>query len=285
MKIFKWSIVIVVLLIIAIVVGVWLNLNGIIKNVVEKQTSQQLDLKTTLGSAKLSLFGGSVSLSNLRIDSPKGFSAPTMFSLGDVAVAVNYTDLRKDPIRISDLAIHAPKLVIEQAGGKLNVQSIMDALPKTDPNAKPLNFIIDRLTLDSAAVSLRPGIPGLPAETNITLPPVVLENIGMGEGNRNGVALKQVVARVVSAMVEKAKDSDAIPAQLKPWLSLNADQLKTQMLSELSKQLNEKVGGEAGKVLNNVLKNPDALKDPAKSVEQGLKNLFDGGKKTPATQP
>ena len=80
-KYIKWIVLGIVVIVIAVVLIVYLNINGIIKRTVESQGTEQLKVQTTLGSANLSLFGGSVSLSDLNIGSPAGFTAPQMSSI------------------------------------------------------------------------------------------------------------------------------------------------------------------------------------------------------------
>ena len=51
----------------------------------QTQASSSLNLTTTLGAAHLSILGESLTLDNLAIASPKGFTAPHMFDLGKPA--------------------------------------------------------------------------------------------------------------------------------------------------------------------------------------------------------
>src|SRR5438270_10767294 len=100
-KTIKWIVLALVLVIVIGVIVVLLKLDGIGKSTVESQTENQLKLKTDLGSAHVSVFGGKVKLSDLKIGSPQGFTAPEMFALGGVNVGVTYGQLRDDPIRIN----------------------------------------------------------------------------------------------------------------------------------------------------------------------------------------
>jgi uncharacterized protein involved in outer membrane biogenesis len=128
MKTIKWAVLIVIVLVIVAAVVIYFNLSRIVRTTVANQSTQSLDLRTTVGGASVSLLGGSLGLSNVQIASPKGYAAPDMFTLGGVNVKVSYGQLRQNPIRIQDITISNPKLVIEQSGGKLNLQSVMDQL-------------------------------------------------------------------------------------------------------------------------------------------------------------
>src|SRR5687768_10722271 len=111
-RILKWSILIV--LVLAIVAGliVYFNLNRIVRTTVETKTSESLALPTSLDSARLSLFGSSLTLDDLKIGSPAGYSAPEMITLDGIDVDVKYDQLRNEPMRIESIVVRNPKLVI-----------------------------------------------------------------------------------------------------------------------------------------------------------------------------
>src|SRR5215217_5122344 len=101
LRIMKW---IVLLLLLVVVVGgivLYMNINRIVRQQVEKQSTAQLNVPTKLDSANVSLFGGSVNLSKFDVGSPQGFQAPAMMSLGGIDVGVTLGELRQDPIRVN----------------------------------------------------------------------------------------------------------------------------------------------------------------------------------------
>src|SRR6266516_2695917 len=77
----KWAVALILLLLIGAGVVIYVYLDPIVKRTVEKQATAQLNLKTELDRAHVSLFGGQVDLNQLRIASPQGFQAPQMFTL------------------------------------------------------------------------------------------------------------------------------------------------------------------------------------------------------------
>ena len=101
-----------VLILVVAVGGLYFYRNSLIRSQVEKQATTSLGVPTTLGSANLGLFGGTLSLGDLKISSPKGYQAPQMFTLGELGLGVNYSDLRKDPVRVSKISIDKPKAVL-----------------------------------------------------------------------------------------------------------------------------------------------------------------------------
>jgi AsmA family len=260
-KIFKWMAIGLVLLIILAIVITVKSLDGILRSAVQTEATNSLNLPTTLGGVDLSLLGGKLSLSDLAIASPKGFSAAQMFTLGTAAVNVSYGQLRGNPIRIDAITLDKPKIVIEQSGGKLNLQALTSnsASSSTPPSTESkssstMKLIINKLTISNADVTLRPDIPGIPAEIPLTIPTIDLQNIGNADGAGNGAAIKEVVAQILQAVESKAGESGNLPPEVKALLSGN--------LSQIGDAVKEKAG--------------NAIKDLKSGNTDAAKNALNG---------
>jgi uncharacterized protein involved in outer membrane biogenesis len=269
--------VLVSLLIVAGVIG-YLALDGFLKSTVEKQSSTSLKLATTLNRAHLSLFGGKLNLNRLRIASPPGYSAPQMFEMGDVDLAVRYGQLRKDPIHVESLTLNQPKLLIEQHNGALNFKTAMDRLPPQQSSSeKPVKLIIDDLQMKDAHVIVHPGLPGVRQEIDVTVPSLALKNVGSGRGSQNGAAIKDVAMVVITALAAKAAESGSLPPELKALLTLNVGQVAGKLGAEAQKQIAAAVPGELGRRLSNLAGDPAALaKDPAKALQGEIGGILGG---------
>lgn len=319
MKIVKWVLLSVVILIVVTVAAVWMNLNGIIRRTVETQSTNQLKVNTTLEGVNLSLFGGDVSLNNFEIGSPQGFKAPQMMSLGGLDVQTSIGNLRSDPVKVQSIMITDPKLVLEMVGRDFNIKKFMDGLPKgdqpTDPQpdgSEPIKLVIDLLTVKGTEVVLRPdpaalqGIPGaeglaknLKEQYVLRIPDIVLNNIGTGEGAQNGAAIKDVVTQIMNKMASEAAKSEDLPPELRALLTGDLTAIKDQVVEKVSQEAKKQIdkatteaqetlqkeAGEAGKAVGDLLKNPNA--QDAKKTTQDLVGGFLGGqkKKAPTTQP
>lgn len=289
----KWLKRIAIVVFLVLIVGglvTYLYLDRVIRSTVENQTTKQLALKTELGSAGVSLFGGKLNLSDMRIASPEGFAAPHMLALGRADVRVSYGQLNNDPVRVGRIALDQPRLVIERQGGAINFKRAADLMPQTppktaDPNADPMKLIIDELTITNAQVVMRPGFPGLPQEITIPVPSVTLKHVGTGDGNQNGAAVKDVVMQVIAALAASAGNSGLLPPELREFQALlNGDvsQVVGRLGAEAQKQVLAAVPGEAGKLLSTLVADPAALtKDPGKAIG-GLINQAAGGTTLPS---
>jgi uncharacterized protein involved in outer membrane biogenesis len=281
----KWIKRIVLAVIVLIVAGiaiVYFSLNSIVRSTVESQATSSLGVKTTLGSAALSLFGGSLSLNDLEVGSPPNFSAPELFTLSGIKVGVNYGQLRNEPIHISQIVITNPNLVVEQANGKLNLQALMDQMPKSS-SSSTMKVIIDKLELDNSNVTIRPGIPGLSSPITVTVPSLVMNNVGNADGSGNGAAIKDVIMQAATTLSAKGVDTANLPPEVKALLSGGINGLSTQLGTEVNAQiqnltgsLNNSVNKAVGGNLNNLLGGKGV--PSTQSMEQGLGNLL-GGKK------
>ncbi|HEV8603814.1 MAG TPA: hypothetical protein VGQ99_00525 [Tepidisphaeraceae bacterium] len=271
MRLFRRIALAVVLLLIIALGIVYFNLSRIIKHTIEVQSTDSLNLQTQLGGAHLAIFGGSLSLDDLQIASPSGFSSPRILQLDKGAVQVSYGQLRSDPIHITSLTLHKPSIVVEQANGKFNFQAVMDQIPKPDPASKEIRLIIDQLKIQDATVILRPGLPGLSQEIKVNIPTLELHDVGAGEGNKNGAAFKDVALLVITSLAEKGGDMSNIDA-LKSQLSTAAKNVQQQAKTEINKQLQgvqeklkgtplENAGKDLSKDLNNALGGTDKKKD------------------------
>jgi len=135
-------------------------------------------------------------------------------------------------------------------------------LPKSDPNAKPIRVIIDDLKIEDAQVVLRPGLPGLSQEMKINVPSLELHDVGSGEGNQNGAAIKDVAVLVISSLAQKAGDMSNIDA-LKGQLSAAVQNVQAQAKTAINKELNTVQEKLKGTGLENVGKDLSGSLDKA----------------------
>jgi hypothetical protein len=293
MKLFRRILLLVVLLLIVAGVVVWFYLDTIVKHAVEQQSTNSLNLNTTLDSAKLSLLGGKVNLKNLDIANPQGFAAPHMFELGQLGVEVSYGQLRQDPVRINKILIDKPTFTLENVDGKMNFKAAMDQMPKSEPSPNDPNagsgggakkVIIDELTINDATVDVHLGkLPGLGElkPIKVTVPSLTLKNIGNSDNSQNGAAIKDVVMQIATALSAKVTESRGLPDQFKSMLQANLTDVAGKLGAEFNKQIGnvtQNLQAELNKVvpgadLKNVL--PKDVPDPTKSIG----NLLGGGDK------
>jgi uncharacterized protein involved in outer membrane biogenesis len=255
MKWFKRIILLGAALIIVAIVVVYFSLNSIIRAAVQTQATASLGVPATLQSANLSLFGGTLQLHDLQIASPPKFSAPNIFTLDGVGVDVSYGQLTGNPIHIQRITINRPDLVVQQSNLSLNLKALMDQMPTTPKTSggqptQPIKLIIDELNLNNAQVTFMPGIPGLANSTQVPIDSMTLKNIGNSAGNQNGVAIKDVVLQVATALAAKAADIAKLPPDVKTLLSGDLSNLSQQLGGDFDQQF-QNIAGSLGKKIGN----------------------------------
>jgi uncharacterized protein involved in outer membrane biogenesis len=279
----KWikriSLAVVGLVVVALIV-VFLALNSIIRGVVQEQATASLNVPTTLNSVALSLFGGSLSLSDLEIGSPSSFSAPHTMTLGGCGVTVHFGQLTGTPIHVSHITLDGLVLYVEQSNLKLNLQALMDQMPQTPKSSngqpsQPIKLIIDQLDVSNAQVNFLPGLPGMNTTIQVPIPTLTLTNIGNADGNGNGAAIKDVVMQVLTALAAKAGDTAQLPPELKKFLSDDLGGIAKQLGGEFNKQF-QGVAGGLGNVVNGAGKTAG---NTVNGVGNAINGLFGGGKK------
>ena len=310
--ILKWVFLIILFIILGGGAFLYINLNRIVRSVVEKQSAAQLNVPTKLGGANVNIFGGDVSLNDFTVGSPEGFSADRMLSLGEVSVASSISDLRSDPVKVESINIVRPRMVIEMKGKDFNIKKFVDQLPagETKPadEEKPLKLAISSLKVEGAEVVFRPdagvlsSIPGLKADSiklkpeyNLVIPNIDLKNIGTAEGTDNGAAVKDVVTLLVTELASKATQSEDLPPELRAILGGNVNDMiamaKGKIGEEVNKQIGKvtedlkaKLGDQLGGSVGQILNDPNKLKeDPGRAIQEGLGGLLNKDKSAGST--
>jgi hypothetical protein len=145
----------------------------------------------------------------------------------------------------------------------------MDQASKQTPEgSQPVKLIIKELAINDAQVVFMPGIPGLGAEMNIPIPSFTVKDVGTGEGNKNGVAIKDVVMLTMTTLAQKATDAGGLPDSVKSLLKVDVDQISKQIQGAVGKQI-QNITQDAGKAVEKAI------------GEKGLGDLL----KVPGQQP
>ena len=290
----KWIVGIVAVLIVVGLVVVVVMLNSIVRVAVEKGSTKSLQIPTTLGGAKLGLLSGDVSLTNYEVASPEGFDAPHMLSLGSLAVDTSYKKVFGEPVAIDAIRIDKPQLVLEFKGMKSNLKAVADKLSsgtggdqtpaKTDPNAKPMKLIIDKLDISGATVVLKTDMLG-GKEYTIDVPALSMAAIGNADGNKNGEEVGKVVSQVISRLTLEAQKSGKMPPEISAILNTDLNALVGKLGSQFQGQVSalqdqaKAVQAQAMQQVDQVKQQATQKLDEAKAQgEQKAKELQDQAK-------
>ena len=143
--------------------------NSLIKTAIEKGLKSATGTTTTIGSLNLSIFKSTLTLRNIAIQNPPGFSKVPMLEISSVRATYVLKDLLKHNIHLKTLKLDIKALNIEQnSDKKMNVVILTNKHePKktqpvkkqssqaVSPKKKKISFLIDELILsfDEASYS------------------------------------------------------------------------------------------------------------------------------------
>lgn len=209
------KVILIAVAVVAVLVGAGIayltsNLDAIVKKVIETAGSEVAGVKVSVGEVKLSLSEGKASLSGLSVANPQGFSSPTAFKLGAIAVSLDTGSLSSNPIVIKDITVAAPEVTYELGGnGGSNIDAIQrNVAAKTGggsgkggeaDSGEGKKLVIDRLAISKGTVTLATAIPGV--KTSASLADIVLTGIGRKSG---GASAGEVAQQVLSALTKSA---------------------------------------------------------------------------------
>jgi hypothetical protein len=233
-----------VLLILLIAGGAYYMLSGagdFIRTQIQQQGSKYLGTEVSVLNVDLALTEGRMTISNLNIKNPQGFSNENAFSVD--AITLDLGDVINEPYVVQTITINAPEVLYEvDKNGKGNLLKLKDTLaanlPKTtnEPAAKetanPL-IIVENVTVSNVRLKLnfeQLATGDLNIETKayeVTLPTFNAGPIG----NPNGMPADKVGAAVVDAML-----SNIIAAAKSEAKKRLAEEAKKKAKEELDKQ-------------------------------------------------
>jgi hypothetical protein len=256
----KKGLVIFALSVLLIAGGAWYILSGaddFIRAQIEKQGSKYLGTAVSVANVDLALTQGQMTISDLNIKNPQGFSNEDAFSVDSITLDLG--EVINEPYVVQTISINAPEILYEVDGdgqGNLIVlkNNLEANLPKTEnesaseDGANPL-VIVENVTVSN--VRLKFNFEQLPTgELNIDTKAyeVTLPTFNAGPiGQPNGMPARQVGVAVVQAMLDNV--IAAAKSEAKKRLAEGA---KKKVNEELDKQ-KEKLLEKANEKLKGLL--------------------------------
>lgn len=235
-----------ILLIVLAVAALFVGLPHLVKAGAETVSTDVMGTKTTVDSADVDLGRGAVALHQYQVKNPEGFAQPRFLNVGRIRVGAGVTDLRKDPVEVSEILIERPEVTVEQALSGTNLQQIMDSITRR-PGSR---WKIQSLKIQGGSV--RFVLPILGRDTKVDVPDIELKEITNRDGSP--AMLGDVIRQVLQQMVVRAADSAALPTDFRVQLDdvLNLDAVRKQIeerMDDAQKQIDDVKGRFEG-ILN-----------------------------------
>jgi hypothetical protein len=231
-KIVGAGLVVIIAVVAVVMVLVLKNLDGIIKEVIERVGSQLTHTQVTVAKVEFSLQEGRGEIHGLKIANPPGYNSPYLFSMNEVAVELDPSTLTGGVIVIREVLVDGADLQAEQKGTTTNLKDLMDNMNKgaADSAAAPaestadsgVRLMLEKFAFTGTAATLSTQLWG---DKSVSIPDIKLQDIGDKEtgltpqqlGNRMIAALvKQMEAAVAKDLEKMAKKAgqDALESKL-----------------------------------------------------------------------
>lgn len=285
----------IVVLLIVVLAIVFVSIDAVAKQGVERGARFALQVPTTLDSADVKVFGGSFGMQGLEVKNPEGFSAPHFLQMNSAGVNVDLGSLTADVVELPELTISGIDMYLVKEGGKANYQVIMDNLKRfesgskePDPSKPGKKFVIRKVQINDVTVhaTVLP-IGGAANTVELKVPEIVLTDVGSGG---KSVSMAEVFNIVIKAVFATALNlGGALPGEIADGLKGGLAQLGS--LGEMGVGVAAQIGGQVVGVAGDAAKALQeaaggigegagkAVEDAAKGLEEGVKNLFGGGNK------
>jgi len=197
--------ILIVLLVLVLLAGgaLWYfmtyRMDDFIAQQIEKIGTETLATQVTVGEVVTDLGGGSLTISDITVANPAGFSNPNAFTLRGIEAVVNYQTLE-----IRRIIVDKPEIVIEERDGATNFTALLagmergsDTPESAEDSAPPPVLTIDLFRMNESRAAFESTT--LDRASNITVDEVEL--IGL-RGTPPEVAeaiVREILDEVVSA--------------------------------------------------------------------------------------
>ena len=256
---------IVLLLVIGVVAGgVWYflgNAGNLIKEQIEAQGSKFLGTSVSVFSVDLALTDGKLTINDLDVENPSGFSQADAFSLESIVLDLG--NVTSEPYTVQTLRVNAPEILYEvDASGNGNLLALKDNLMKHLPKGEaapaeqstgpsPLVIVEDiqvsKVRLKLNFENLDTGEFELPLDQRayeVELPTFSAGSIGKPDGMPADQVGAAIVNKMLDNVIEQAKAeakkrvTDAAKAKAKEKIEEEKDKLKEKAKNKLKDLLN-----------------------------------------------
>ncbi len=257
------GVVVLVVIVAGLLFYLFSSLDSIVASAIEKYGSEATQTEVRVDSVKLVLTEGAGAISGLSVGNPPGFSAPNVFTLGNISTKLNIESLGQDPIIIEDISVGAPQFYVEiNDQGQSNLKVLQENMDTGAPkqaaaDAKPtegeVRLIIRRLVVEGGKLEAK--VAALPdQDRTATLPRIELRNLGEKQGGATG---GEIAREVVSELTKQAATAVA-KLGVNKYLDKKIGEVTQGVEDKAKKKLGESLGNKVGESLRGGV---DALKN------------------------
>ncbi len=243
----KKALIIIALILGIVVAGVWYVINGaggIIKTQIEQQGGKYLGTQVSVFNVELALSEGRLTINDLDIKNPKGFSDEDAFSID--AITLDLGTITSEPYTVQTVSITAPEMLYEiDANGQGNLivlkNNIQKNLPASSSEPEPVAsdtpsplVIVENVTVSDLQLKLNfENLDTGDLELDTKAYELTLPTFNAGSiGKPDGIPADQVGLAIVNTMLD-----NAIAEAKKEAKNVLKDKAKDKLLEKASDKL------------------------------------------------
>ena len=231
---------------------VLMNLSTLAKPITEKLATAALGVNVSIGSMDVRLQEKAVSVGDIRIANPAGFSGGDAIRIGMVDVVLS--SVAQDLVNFEGIVIRNTDVNLEVKPDGTNLHALQKGIPQASSaaassDAQPLKVIVQRFVMSDAKLNPKVTLITEQDLQPVVVPDVVLTGIGQKEnGVLAGEAIQQIAKPVIDAAAKAANGAGF-------YSGLSPDALKDMGINQI----------------NSIT---DQVKDGVNAIGDTLKNLF-----------
>ena len=193
----------------------WNSIDLIVAWTLEHYGPDVTGVAVKVKEVRISPRDGKGAVRGLELGNPAGFGAPRALRLGEIRVHVDPTTLLEPVVRIHDLYVDTPSITYERGSKATNLDVIQCSIeayargrspdtrsdtsgksPGSVPGSQKRKFIIDKLTIKSARVTMtNPALKG--QGIAFDLPDIEMRDVGRRQG---GATASEAASAVASTL-------------------------------------------------------------------------------------
>ncbi len=259
-----FSLMILIILVIATLFIALTMLDSIAKTSIEKGATYALDVKTTLDKIHIGLLTGQIDMNNLTIDNPSEFKSRHLMKINELDVEIKPASLFSDTIHIRKFILDGLDVNIDQKLTANNVSVILNNIKrlsskeeqedkqKTGETQEGKKIFVNTITVNNVVAHF--NLDANLASKNITvkIPTIVLKDVSSED---SPIVIRQLVMKLIPAiLIEIIKQSKGLAPD------------------DILNQLNSQIVNIQGKIIKSVISK--SAEQTEKAIKQKAENAF-----------
>lgn len=193
----------------------WLrgNLDGLVKQAVMDYGSRMTGARVDVAAVEIGAADGRGVIRGLTLGNPPGFGTAHAMKVGEIELVVDVASVAKDVVVIRKIAVLAPDIIYEKGAGPTNFDAIQQNIAayvgpsKQESGGKKL--IVEEFTVRNAKAQASAAFMG-GKTVAVSLPDIVLRDLGKAKGGVTPGELGQEIAAVMKQRLTAAVSFDSL---------------------------------------------------------------------------